>query len=199
VLSDGLFAFREEPYRRPRLVLFHQRHTIYSARTLRKSKVRRFLESFISEELCEEREHGIIENDDISLQEWNDSLAVFESREVFIHSLGGKLRTRLPDRIAMKNLPNMLFGGGIGGNCRKSGAGASNGAADLTSFLLCPDCAAERQEAGQKTGQEANQPDLRKKSGFLQCQRCSASFPVLDGVTILLPTRLRQQLYPEIG
>ena len=191
VLSGGVFVFREEPFRRPRLVLFHQRHKLYSTETLRKSKVRRFLESFLSEELCDEREYGIIENDDIPLQEWIDSLAVFENREVFIQSLGGKIRTQLPERIGLKNLPNMLFGGGIGGNCMKPGNGSPQHGSDLTDLLLCPDCRLK--------DPQPYQPSLQRRASALLCQICGASFPLVDGVTVLLPTHLRRQLYPEIN
>jgi SAM-dependent methyltransferase/uncharacterized protein YbaR (Trm112 family) len=185
----GKFLFREEPFKRPKLILFHQKEKLYSNATLRKSKVRRFFESFVSEERCDEREHGIIENDDIPLREWMDSVAVFKSREIVAHSLGGRINTALGNRLTIRNLPNLLLGGGIGGLCTKNSTPARPAVRNLTEFLLCPDCAPGTMD----------QPALVEKSGSLECQLCRSSFPIVDGVTVLLPTRLRRELYPELG
>lgn len=191
VLSNGVFFFNEEPFKRPKLVLFRQSQKIYAEGTLRKSKTRRFLESFFTEEYCDEREHGIIENDDISLNHWNESLSVFENREVEAYSLGNRLCSRLDHGVSLKNLPNVLMGGGIRGICRKTGA-TSKPLLNLQDMLACPDCLESK-------GPGTDPPPLLEKEGRLQCSVCQARFPVIDDIPILLPTRLRLQLYPEFS
>jgi len=189
VLSNGVFAFNEEPFRRPKLVLFRQSQKLYAESNLRKSKTRRFLESFFTEEFCDEREHGIIENDDISLAHWNESLSVFKSREVVAYSLGDKLRTRLDRGVGLKNLPNVLMGGGIRGICRKKQDGVKP-ASNLTDLLACPDCLEAK-------GSLTDPPPLTNQGGKLKCGVCGSQFPIVDEIPILLPTRLRRELYPE--
>ena len=189
VLSKGVFVFNEEPFRRPKLVLFRQTDKLYAERNLRKSKTRRFFESFFTEEFCDEREHGIIENDDISLEHWSESLSVFERREVVAYSLGDKLRTRLDHGVSLKNLPNLLMGGGIRGICRKDQTGAKQ-VANLQDLLACPDCLAAK-------GAHTDPPPLSSENGKLLCRVCGSKFPVVDDIPILLPTRLRRELYPE--
>jgi len=190
VLSSGVFFFNEEPFRRPKLALFRQSQKQYSESTLRKSKTRRFLESFVTEEYCDEREHGIIENDDISLAHWNECLSVFDSREIVVYSLGNRLCTRLNEKISLKNLPNLLFGGGIRGICRKTAQSPRHQAANLTELLACPDCLESR-------GPVSDPPSLSEQGSSLRCDDCGSRFPVVDDITILLPTRLRRELYPE--
>jgi uncharacterized protein YbaR (Trm112 family)/ubiquinone/menaquinone biosynthesis C-methylase UbiE len=183
VLGNGVFFFNEEPFRRPKLVLFHQTQKQYAKSTLSKSKTRRFFESFFTEEYCDEREHGIIENDDIPLSHWNESLSVFSSREITAYSLGNRLCTRLDRGVSLKNLPNVLLGGGIRGICRKT-APQTAPVANVKELLACPDC---------------KHSPLEDQGASLLCTACSARFPVVDGINVLLPTKLRHELYPEFG
>jgi uncharacterized protein YbaR (Trm112 family)/ubiquinone/menaquinone biosynthesis C-methylase UbiE len=183
VLGNGVFFFNEEPFRRPKLVLFHQTQKQYAKATLSKSKTRRFLESFFTEEYCDEREHGIIENDDIPLSHWNESLAVFTSREITAYSLGNRLCTRLDRGVSLKNLPNVLLGGGIRGLCRKK-VEPWKQPANLREVLACPDC---------------RHSPLEDQKTRLVCSACRTEFPVVDDISILLPTRLRRELYPEFS
>jgi hypothetical protein len=68
VLSDGYFYFEEEPFKRVlKLILYRQKSKIYSERALRKNKYVSLIESFISEAPSDEAEHGIVENNNISL------------------------------------------------------------------------------------------------------------------------------------
>ena len=189
VLANGVFVFNEEPFRRPKLVLFRQSEKLYAEGNLRKSKTRRFIESFFTEELCDEREHGIIENDDISLEHWNESLAVFESREVVAYSLGDRLRSRLDRGVSIKNIANLLMGGGIRGICRKQQEGAKQ-VSNLLELLACPDCLEAK-------GALTDPPPLTNQNSKLHCSVCQSEFPIVDDIPILLPTRLRRELYPE--
>lgn len=192
ILSGGIFFVGEEPFKRPKLSLYRQSHKIYSRATLRKSKARRFIESFFSEEHCDEREHGIIENDDISLREWIDALSIFDAKEVWLSSLGNRIRTELSDHIAIKNLMNLLLGGGIKGYCSKTDGAQENEISNLTDLLLCPNCASKAE------AHVLDQPPLIQRSGSLECALCGSLYPVIDDVTLLLPTDLFRELYPDI-
>src|SRR5262249_30414315 len=119
VMSDGYFYFDEEPFKRVlKLPLYRQKAKMYSERALRKNKYLSLIESFISDTSCDEVEHGIIENDDISLREWRNAISMFDQREIDLLSLN-KWRSRLDGRLQLANIPNYLLGGTIAGLCRK--------------------------------------------------------------------------------
>ena len=140
ILAGGTFFFSEEPYRRPKLVLYRQRQKIYAGSSLRRSKVLRFLSKFFSEEVFDECEHGIVENHAIPPRDWLAALALFDAHELTAASLEGRLRSRLGARVAWRNLPNILLGGGIGGTCTKQGLAPAAPPANLADLLVCPDC-----------------------------------------------------------
>jgi len=193
ILSNGVFFFSEEPFRKPGIALYRQRHKIYSKAALSKSKARRFLEKFISEDICDEREYGIIENDDITLHDWICALTIFDARKVYISSLGNRIRTELDGRIKVKNLLNVLLGGGVNGICIKAGAAPGIEISNLTDLLLCPDC------LSRPNVQKYDQPLLIKKGvGSFDCSVCNSSFPVIEDILCLLPTDLFRELYPDL-
>ena len=193
VMSEGVFFFKEEPFKRPKIVLYKQRQGAGPTSALRNSKAVRFLEKFISDEHGDERGHGIIENDAISLKTWIRALSVFERRQVTVSSVEGRVRTRLGDRVAMRNLPNMLLGGEIEGVCGKEDLGAGQEPRELTDLMVCPDCV-----RGPNTS-PAGPPALRKKPGGFACRACGSTFPVIDDIIMLLPSKLFRELYPELA
>ncbi|MGB9176322.1 MAG: class I SAM-dependent methyltransferase [Methanoregula sp.] len=193
ILSHGTFFFSEEPFRRPRVVLYRQSSKISSKAVPQKNKAGRFIGGYFSENSCDEREHGILENEDISLREWIEALSLFDTKNVFISSLGNRIRTRLDDRIAIKNIPNMVLGGGIEGICTKEEGNPEKVISDLTNLLLCPDCAVN------PTYHMIDQPHLKQTAGGLECSLCGSSFPLIDDIQFLLPTSLFRELYPEFA
>jgi SAM-dependent methyltransferase/uncharacterized protein YbaR (Trm112 family) len=193
IMSDGTFFFNEEPFKRPGVVLYRQKPRRCFKSKLRKNRTIRAIEKLFSEQYCDEREHGIIENNNISLREWIDALSVFDTKEVYVSSLVKKIRTVLRDRIALRNIPNMLLGGEIEGICTKKSTARRNETADLTDMLLCPNCMIKSKD------HIPNQPPLRKSANSLECSLCASIFPVIDGVTFLLPTALFRELYPGIA
>jgi len=193
ILSNGVFFFSEEPFKRFKIALYRQRHKIYSKSMLRKSKVIRFVEKFISEERCDEREYGVIENHDISLQEWIDALSTFETRNVHISSVENRIRTELGERIAIRNLLNMILGGAITGICKKGSANLRTEISNLTDLLLCPNCINKTKK------QMIDQPPLKQTPSSLKCSVCGSSFPVIDEIIFLLPTFLFRELYPDFA
>ena len=194
ILSNGVFFFSEEPFKRPRIALYRQRHKIYSRAMLGKNKARRFIEKFISEDICDERDYGIIENDDITLNDWIDALAIFDAKKVHISSLGNRIRTELGERIKIKNLLNMFLGGGVNGICTKQSGVQGIEISNLADLLLCPDCLTR--PIIQKLDQS---PLIKKMVGSFDCSVCNSSFPVIDDILFLLPTGLFRELYPDFA
>ena len=193
VTGAGHFYFDEEPFRRAaKLVLYRQGSKIYAERTLRKHRYLRLIESFISEPRCDEVEHGVIENESVSLREWLSALSVFEEYDVELVSLG-RLRSKLGRRLRFGNLPSYLLGGSIGGLCRKTGAPATASPRALDETLTCPDCMARSRTAA------SSEPSLVPLPSGYRCTACHFTYPRREGVAFLLPPSQLQQLYPELG
>ena len=185
-LGGGVFYFNEEPYRRPRFPIFHRRAKETSPETRRQPKAIRYLSRFFVDEPCCEREHGILENHDIPLGEWIAACRLFDTRELTAASIEGRVRSRLGERLALRNALNVLLGGGITGLCGKTAD--SPIAATPLDALICPDCrVAHRQES-----------PLRPADRGLICATCGTRHPQVDGVYILLPKELFRALYPAI-
>jgi SAM-dependent methyltransferase/uncharacterized protein YbaR (Trm112 family) len=192
VAADGYFYFDEEPFRRVvKLALYRQRAKIYSKRTLRKHRYLRLIESFISESPCDEVEHGVIENEELSLSEWLTALSVFEQRDLDLVSLG-IVRSKLGRRLGPNNILNYLLGGIIAGLCRKLLPSATNAPGELRDMLACPDCMAR-----QNTG-ALDRPSLVEIGGGYRCLGCGFTYPCRDGIIFLLRPGELQQLYPEL-
>ena len=193
VLGDGHFYFDEEPFKRVLKVrLYRQKHTIYSRTTLRKSRYRRLAESFISEPSSDEVEHGIIENEDISLGERARALAVFDEREVRLVSIANAT-SKLGDRLRLENLANLLLGGTISGVCRKRTAVERPPQSELSDLLACPDCISRGRPEG------CDGPALVRQDGGLRCAQCGSTYPQRDGVIFLLPSAELEELYPDVS
>jgi SAM-dependent methyltransferase len=186
VLAGGHFFFNEEPYHRPKLVLYRQRQKVYAGSVLQRNKALRLLAKFFTEERCDEREHGIVENHDIPLRAWLAACRVFDGSDLTAASLEGRIRSHLGDRLGPRNLLNLLLGGGVSGLCTKHPSTAEPPVLQPMDALLCPDCLTKTQ------AEHPVQPD----AGRLRCAVCDASFPQVEGVYFLLPTALFRELYP---
>ena len=187
VLSPGgHFLFDEEPYKKVLHVNLYQGKKIYSKESLGASKIRQIFDYFFSERSCNEVEHSIIENDEIPIAVWKQALSFFEEKNVRLKSMR-YIDTELfnPKNYA-KFLLAYLFGGGISGICRKSGASIER-EISIHDVLICPSCVENGHES--KLGQS----DL---SFF--CNACGNKFPIVDGVLFLFSYRKFEELYPEI-
>jgi SAM-dependent methyltransferase len=192
VAAAGYFYFDEEPFRRAvKVALYRQRRKIYSESALRKHAYLRLVESFISEPRSDEVEHGVIENEKLSLTEWLTALSVFEQRDIDLVSLD-KLRSKLGHRLRPSNLLNYLLGGSIAGLCRKELEAAKDGPVELRDTLACPDCVARKHAGG------LDRPPLVEVAHGYRCLECRFTYPCSDGIIFLLPRGQLQQLYPEL-
>ena len=192
LLANGVFFFDEEPFKRPKMVLYKQKNKVYSESRRKKNIIVQLIEHFISEVSCEECEHGIIENDKISIREWREALSVFEDKKMHITCLGRRIQSELGKRVKIKNLPILFLGGWIEGVCRKREGEVADKISDLKDMLTCPDCM-----IGTDAKEVIDQPSLIRQANHLICELCNSSFPVIDDVFLLLPSGLRKQLYPE--
>lgn len=192
VAAGGHFYFDEEPFRRAmKVALYRQRNKIYSRSTLRKHWYRRLMESFISDSPCDEVEHGIIENEKLSLSEWLTALSIFEQRDIDLVSLD-RFRSKLGRRLRPSNLLNYLLGGIIAGLCRKGLGSPKDGPVDLRETLACPECMARRSVGG------PDEPSLVELGHGYRCLDCGFTYPCSDGIIFLLRPGELQQLYPEL-
>ncbi len=191
ILDNGHFYFSEEPFKRPRIRLYRQRSKIYAKHVLRRNKIIRTLEKFISEPWSDEIEHGVVENDQTSVSEWNKALSIFDKKDVRLASVGGRITSRLHRRIYPGNFLNMILGGGISGVCSKTNSHAAPVNDDLLNRLICPDCQAKHGSAITK------ESTLYKEGDTMTCEACSSCYPIVDGVIILLKEDLFRTLYPE--
>ncbi|MBU0677411.1 MAG: methyltransferase domain-containing protein [Verrucomicrobia bacterium] len=189
VLGSGRFLLDDEPFRRPRVVLYRKRHSVYSTWEQRKPAWLRFLEDFFSEEKCDEESHGILENHDITINEWAEALSRFDDVEVSLFSGHRRFRSRLGAGFHFRNLINAALGGGVAGLCGKESDGVI--VEEPEDALICPDC---------RTGANGQIPAevrLIRSDDVLTCSSCSAAYPVVDGVIFLLAKTDMKELYPE--
>lgn len=190
ILSEGHFFFAEEPFeKRLRLRLYQQRSREY----YKKNRYLNYLENFIAEEYCEEVEHGIIENDDIPVQEWIKALSIFEAKNVDLIS-AKVLKSKLGDRLRFSQTLNYLLGGEITGLCRKiSPAAQPLQDVDPYDHLGCPNCTVPTASGG------VDHPPLYRQASHLHCKSCGADYPIVDGVILALRPADLKVLYPEFA
>jgi len=187
----GRYFIGEEPLKRPKLVLFR--------RNLHRNWPRpvRFVLHYISEPFEIEGQYGIVENEDISAEEWRSALAVFDHADLELLSAGGRIRSHVTDRIGPRTVPNRVLGGIVRATCRKAGSTPAvqlpQDRDGLLACLRCPDCT-----GGLDRKVDRFDPDVTVADAFT-CTACGATFPVELGVIVLLPTTLRDHLYPHLS
>ena len=191
VLASGHYLFGDEPFKRfLKLALFRRSGKVYSKEERGKNRYRSLLESFLSEERSDEVEHGVLENDEVSLQGWAGALSVFDDYEAQLTSVYG-IQSRLRDGVGWRNGVSWLLGGIVSGLGRKSGP--SSAVRNVMETLDCPECMSVR---GRREGDGSA---LQVRSDAVACSVCSSAFPIMDGVIFLLPHHLLRELYPQFA
>jgi uncharacterized protein YbaR (Trm112 family) len=158
---------------------------IYSKESLSTSKIRKIFDYFFSERSCNEVEHGIIENDKISLDVWKKALSFFEEKNVKLQSIMNIDSELFNPKHYIKFLLAYLFGGGISGTCRKSGVNIKR-EISIHDVLICPSCI--------ENGCESK---IDQKNLSFFCSECGNKFPIIDGIVFLFSYKKFEELYPE--
>lgn len=187
VLSEGgSFLFDEEPFKKVlHIDLYKNRNKIYSDSEQNKNMVKKILDFFLAEEICNETDHGIVENHEIDLKVWKQGLNIFSEKNVRLNS-AKILNTMLfsPSNYFTFFMAYLL-GGNISGICKKSGK-IKNYTSDILELIICPTCRENNTEI-----------ILTQSSGGYSCNNCNRNYPIVNGVLIILNDELFSKLYPE--
>jgi SAM-dependent methyltransferase len=188
VLGNGYFYFDEEPFKRVlKVSLYTQRSKIYSETRRTRNKYLGLIEDFISAPNCDEVEHGIIENNDISIMEWLNTLCAFEEQDVNLSSMN-TISSKLGKKLHLRNLANFLLGGNIAGLCHKKTPVLTT-EGKITELLGCPDCTIPTDCVN------FDRPSLLRACDGFHCPRCGYLYPCKDDILFLLPKAELEQLY----
>ncbi|HSV50173.1 MAG TPA: class I SAM-dependent methyltransferase [Candidatus Acidoferrales bacterium] len=194
VLSPGgCFSFNEEPFKKVLHINLYNAEKAYANRQPRRSKFRKIktvLDIFFARKTCNEVDHDIIENLDITIKTWKKTLKVFEEKNVNLHSnaITKKVDSEMfHPKNRTKYLLAYLFGGEISGVCRKAGSYNGN-ITPIADVLVCPSCL--------ENGKESK---LTSKSSALVCDNCNTIYPIHEGVVFVFTPKKLKELYPEIS
>ena len=186
VLSPGgCFFFDVEPYKQALHINLYKGKKIYSKESLTRSKIRKIFEQFFCARSCNEVEHGIVENDDISIRVWKQALRFFDEKDVKLNSYRIHQLNLFNQSLYIKYFAAYLLGGRISGMCKKKG-NYINRNNSIYNTLICPSC--------REIGSEVL---LNRNNSSLHCPECSKVYPVIDGVLFLFSYGKFEELYPE--
>jgi SAM-dependent methyltransferase len=188
VLSPGgVFFFAEEPYKQALRFRLYKRGKAYSAESLKRNGLKRLLDHFFSEVSYNEIEYGIVENHDISIEEWRTILEVFQKKEVRLKSLKG-LNSGLfePGSSLRFNLAR-LCGGNLTGTCMKAGSREPS-VKTIEEAMACPVCGSAGKDIALLSGERR-----------LHCMNCDSSFPEVDNILHMFRPEQLKELYPDVS
>ncbi len=173
----GHFFFGEEPFRqRLHLPVIRRKHDLAEAQ---KGRLRRLLHHIFVQEVLNEEEHGVLENHDVTLQEWREALAIFHSGSARLEL--DRLNSNAFSRRNPATFPLLwLLGGRISGLYRKAGEPAFT-IESIEDALAAP-----------------GDPDdslSRQGTGWISAK--GRHFQNIEGVGLILPEELATELYPE--
>jgi SAM-dependent methyltransferase len=181
----GCFFFDEEGFERKIHLTLYDAGKMYSKENRAKGTIRRISDAFFGKMSCNETEHGIIENEKITLGQWKRALSTFEKQLVTMKT--GGFRTDLFDRKSfVRTSLHSLLGGEITGCCFKGGT-LLDTKRSVEDFIACPSCLENRVEA-----------KLRKRNSSFLCPNCGTNYPSVEGVTFLFSQAILSALYPDI-
>jgi len=181
----GSMFFDEEPFKKVLHLNLYTRDKNYSTKVLNRSVFKQAIDYFFSAQSCNEVDHGIIENDDISLKEWKKAFKPFSELNVSLTSLR-RITTSMYPRKNLLLFPIVyLLGGSISALCRKAGK-IPTYFPPIHETLMCPTC----RESGVESG-------LYLEGQAYKCHRCGISYPIYDGILFLFTPEKLHELYPE--
>jgi SAM-dependent methyltransferase len=179
----GHFYFDEEPVKQFLHINLYDGKKIYSKKALERDRVSQIVDSFFARRRCNEVNHDIVENDQISVRAWKHALDLFEKKSVELKMPFGKVDLFHPQDSA-RYLLAFMFGGSISGVCRKSGF-VDDSRVSIDRRLRCPTCAESSKEVM-----------LSHIMQGLYCSSCGKIYPTVEGVIFLLPDSTFRELYP---
>ena len=186
VLSPGgHFFFSGESYKRILHINLYEGKSYAESRG--SSKLRKVIDYFLSDDRQgNEIQHGIIENEEISIGRWKQALCLFEEKQAELRSLKYFKSDLYGPRYRIDFLLTYLLGGLISGICRKSGVSRLD-TKPIQDILICPSCFEI----------ECESELAQDKHGFF-CVRCGDKYPIINDVVFLIsPVKIRK-LYPNI-
>ena len=181
----GSFYFAEEPFKRGFHLPLYKSSRNFSLQHRKRNKVKRFLDHLFAEEICNEVDHGVVENDDIPIKHWREVFRIFVRREIRISSLSVSSDLFRPESLLRYGL-NWFWGGEVSGLCRKDGDFVEN-RRSIEDALACVKCLLDGQEIL-----------LKQDKKSMDCPICGSVYPIRDGVVFLMTPEKRRALYPEI-
>lgn len=186
VLSPGgYFFFDEEPYKQYLHAHLYKKR-IHAGGTVNRNIIIKILDYFFSETTCNEADHGIIENHEISLKLWRHALEPFSEKNVTLNSVRIIQSELFNPGSYTKYLLAYLLGGNISGLCKKSGNLIQKTDA-IYNLFVCPSC--------RETNNDIN---LVRRDAFFACPKCDKVFPVVEGIVFLFSYNKLEELYSEI-
>jgi SAM-dependent methyltransferase/uncharacterized protein YbaR (Trm112 family) len=186
LLPGGCFFFDEEPFQQVLRFNLYKGEKIYSKEYLTRSKMKKVLDRLFCARSCNEVEHGIIENYDISLKLWKQALNHFDDKDINLSVSDFFLSNLFQPKSYLKYYAAYLLGGTISGICRKSGAYEYQNRS-IYNTLICPSC--------RELGRDAL---LSGKNSSFICRKCFKTYPIIDQVLFLFSYDEFRELYPEI-
>lgn len=198
--STGYFYFDEEPYKRFSLKLYRRKkESKHEPGKLK--KYLNYIESFIADFYETEEEHGIIENDEISLEEWVNFMEIFEKKKFYLHSASlffSEMEKASPIKIRL----HKMLGGIISGLVKKKQglveAHQKGVNKDIYDLLGCPVCVIPfHGNSNNNSNNNNDRAPLVRHRDYLTCESCGVEYPVIDNVMLLLPQKELKELYPQ--
>ncbi len=188
ISPGGYFLFEEEPYKNALHWNLYKGKKAYSNHSLNRSKIRKLLDRLFATAVCNEVEHGVIENHEIPTAQWKDALNPFEKKDVWLRPFSrSAIESELFNPTSyLKYFAAYLIGGTISGLCKKQ-SGNSDKLTSISDALICPSC--------KQVGVEA---PLNQNNSLFTCSKCSKQYPVIDGVAFLFEHEKFIELYPDV-
>jgi SAM-dependent methyltransferase len=182
----GSFFFDEESFIKVLHLNLYKGKKNFSKEKLTQNYFMRVLDFFFAEMDCNEVDHGIIENINITLSTWKKSLSPYIEKEIKIESVHFFKSSLFNPRNYLKYFINYLLGGSISGICKKSGKDSKK-QISIREALICPSCMDNHFES-----------KLTRKESSYSCIKCNNTYPFVDGVLFLFSDYMFKELYPEI-
>jgi len=184
----GYFYFDEEPFKKVAHFKLYKKPLWTTPGPGFINKIKFLLDYFFLDNDLIEHQYDVIENHSIPIQEWEESLSLFDTCDIdlmSIKNIQSKLGTNAK---GITYLLNYLLGGTIKGTCQKKGNPTKDkDSIPLKDKLICPECKSNTHK------EELLHFDVTK----IECPTCKTKFPIKNNVLFLFSKKSMEDLYPE--